>query len=87
MNELLAEITKAVNRGVSPAQWRVYRARLEEILGTQSDPLEQVCSIAEYAERAGTYVEHVHRKIKRGELQARKSGGVWLVRLPAEDSL
>lgn len=37
--------------------------------------------MAEVVEREGTNKMSVHRRIRGGELSARKSGGVWLVRL------
>lgn len=46
-----------------------------------TDPLELVCTVAEYCEEKDTYKMAVHRMIKSGELPSRKSGGVLLVRL------
>lgn len=41
--------------------------------------------MGEYIQKTGMYKMAVHRMIKKGELQARKSGGVWLCRTEASD--
>lgn len=63
------------------------RKELEQLLeGTETpvqdvtDPLDQVCSVAEYCQQHDLYKVAVHRMIESGQLNARKSGGVWLVR-------
>lgn len=45
------------------------------------NPLDQVCSVSEAALTLGKGGRRVRRMIERGELDARKSGGVWLVRV------
>lgn len=54
---------------------------------TCPDPLEQVCGVGEYAQRTGKHRLAVHRLIQSGKLQARKSGGIWLVRHVTEHPL
>ena len=55
---------------------------LEGVLEDEADPLGMVCAVGELAEREGTNRMNVNRRIRRGELRARKSGGIWLIQTP-----
>ena len=60
------------------------REEIKKILGKMVnavDPLQVVCSVPEAAKRLKKGERAVRRMIKGEKLPARKSGGVWLVRL------
>lgn len=54
------------------------RKRLVETIG---NPLNSVFSVTETSQVLETSVKQVHRMLRDGRLEGRKSGKVWLVRL------